>query len=166
MAITTSPRSLTFSSPATYIWATAFVVGNIVLPQLCHMVNLGGKALLPIMLFTLIASARFGIRCGLLTAILSPLVSMAIFGMPSGIMLAAVILKSLLIVGVIGTWKEYKGRFSLLSIPLLVIGYQIVGFAIEGTIFFGFATSWSDLLISWPGALIQMIALWAVTRKM
>lgn len=162
---TAHAKSFTLLSPATYMWTAAFVAGNILLPQICHMVNLGGKAFLPIMFFTLIAAARFGLRCGLLTAVLSPLVSMALFGMPSGVMLAAVIFKSALIAGVIGAWAQSGKPFSIPNIILLVAGYQLLGFALEGLLFFGYATSWNDLLISWPGALIQMAALWAVTRR-
>lgn len=165
MATVSRTEALSLRNTSLYLWATVFTAGNILLPQLCHMVNLGGKAFLPIMFFTLIAAARFGVKCGLLTAVVSPLLSMALFGMPSGIMLGAVIFKSLLIAGVIGFW-QYKGySFNILNIILLVIAYQIIGFAIEGAVFFGYATSWSDLLISWPGALVQMVTLWVVTRR-
>ena len=117
------------------------------------------------MFFTLIAAARFGVRVGLLTAIFSPLVSTLLFGMPSGAMLGAVVLKSAMIACLVGWWAQSGRSFSLLTIVMLVAGIQLAGFVIEGALFFGFAQSWSDLLISWPGVLIQMIALWAVTRK-
>lgn len=158
-------KTLTFATPAIYLWVAAFVAGNVLLPQFCHMVNLGGKVFLPIMFFTLIAAARFGLRSGLMTAVISPLISMALFGMPSGIMLAAVILKSALIAGLIGWWAQSGRRFSIPSIVMLIAGIQLAGFVIEGALFFGYATSWNDLLISWPGTLIQMVVLWAVTRK-
>ena len=59
----------------TYLFAFLFIAGNIVLPQLCHMIPQGGLILLPIYFFTLVAAYKFGLRVGLLTALLSPLVN-------------------------------------------------------------------------------------------
>ena len=63
--------SLSFSNVKTYLFAFLFVAGNIALPQLCHLVPMGGQTLLPIYFFTLIAAYKFGFRVGLLTALLS-----------------------------------------------------------------------------------------------
>jgi len=166
MATVSRSQVLSFKDHSLYLWSALFIAGNVLLPQLAHMVPDGGKIFLPIMFFTLIAAARFGIRCGLLTAILSPLVSAALFGMPAGVMLGACVLKSVLIATAIGLWQYKKLSFSILNIVLLVVGYQIAGFAIEGALFFGYQAAWADLLISWPGALLQMVVLWAVTRNM
>ena len=59
--------SLSFSNVKTYLFAFLFVAGNIALPQLCHLVPMGGPTLLPIYFFTLIAAYKFGFRVGLLT---------------------------------------------------------------------------------------------------
>lgn len=40
--------SLPFGNVRTYLFALLFVVGNIALPQLCHLVPAGGPTLLPI----------------------------------------------------------------------------------------------------------------------
>lgn len=161
----TIAKTLSPGKVSTYLWATAFVAGNVILPQICHAVNLGGKAFLPIMLFTVIGAARYGLTTGLLTAVLSPLVSTAITGMPSGAMLASVIVSSLLIVAVIGTWRELRGTFSILSVIALIAVCQGASFIINGAFIFGFAEAWGNLLMSWPGILIQAVALWAVTSK-
>lgn len=47
--------SLSFSNVKTYLFVFLFVAGNIALPQLCHLVPMGGPTLLPIYFFTLIA---------------------------------------------------------------------------------------------------------------
>ena len=57
--------SLSFSNVKTYLFAFLFVAGNIALPQLCHLVPMGGPTLLPIYFFTLIAAYKFGFRVGL-----------------------------------------------------------------------------------------------------
>ena len=72
-------------SPAqwrTYVFALAFIIGNLALPQLVHLVPKGGLIFLPIYFFTLIGAYKYGFWVGLLTAILSPLANMLLFGMP------------------------------------------------------------------------------------
>ena len=66
----------------TYLAAALFVAGNIVLPQICHLVPQGGLRWLPIYFFTLVGAYKYGWRVGLLTAVLSPAVNSALFGMP------------------------------------------------------------------------------------
>ena len=67
----------------TYLAAALFVAGNIVLPQICHLVPQGGLRWLPIYFFTLVGAYKYGWRVGLLTAVLSPAVNSALFGMPA-----------------------------------------------------------------------------------
>ena len=54
MESTTKLYSLNYTNANTYLFAFVFIVGNVVLPQLCHLVHLGGPAMLPIYFFTLI----------------------------------------------------------------------------------------------------------------
>lgn len=49
----------------TYLAAALFAAGNIVLPQLCHLVQLGGPTMLPIYFFTLVGAYKYGWRTGL-----------------------------------------------------------------------------------------------------
>ena len=53
----------------TYLAAALFVAGNIVLPQICHLVPQGGLRWLPIYFFTLVGAYKYGWRVGLLTAV-------------------------------------------------------------------------------------------------
>ena len=41
-----------------YAYALLFVAGNILLPQICHLIPQGGQMLLPIYFFTLIAAYK------------------------------------------------------------------------------------------------------------
>lgn len=52
--------SLDYSNLKTYFAAALFILGNLVLPQLCHLVPQGGVTLLPIYFFTLIAAYKYG----------------------------------------------------------------------------------------------------------
>src|SRR5574344_937461 len=61
--------ALSLSDYKTYVFAALFVIGNIALPQLCHLIPQGGLMLLPIYFFTLVGAYKFGTNVGLLTAI-------------------------------------------------------------------------------------------------
>lgn len=152
------PHSLSPARPAAWLWAALFVAGNILLPHLCHLVPSGGKIFLPIMLFTVVATVRFGVWCGLITALASPLVSVALFGVPSGAILTAVLVKGMVIALVFGVWREKTGGYTLLSLAGLVVACQLICLPFEGAVLFGFSTSWHDLLISLPGMALQWIA--------
>lgn len=100
----------------TYLAAALFVAGNIVLPQICHLVPQGGLRWLPIYFFTLVGAYKYGWRVGLLTAVLSPAVNSALFGMPAAAMLPVILLKSVLlaVAASLAAWRA--GRVTL---PLL-----------------------------------------------
>ena len=70
-----------YSELRTYVFAMLFVVGNIVLPQLCHLIPQGGLTWLPIYFFTLVAAYKYGWKVGLLTAIASPIINNLLFAM-------------------------------------------------------------------------------------
>lgn len=81
MESTTKFYSLNYTNVNTYLFAFVFIVGNVVLPQLCHLVHWGGPAMLPIYFFTLIGAYKYGFKVGMLTAVLSPLANSILFGM-------------------------------------------------------------------------------------
>lgn len=89
--------SLEYNQLRTYWAVTLFVAGNMILPQLCHLVPQGGIRWLPIYFFTLVGAYKYGWKVGLLTALVSPLVNSALFGMPAVAVLPAVLLKSVLL---------------------------------------------------------------------
>lgn len=74
--------SLPYREAKTYGIALLFVAGNIILPQLFHLIPQGGITWLPIYFFTLIAAYKYGWKVGLLTAVLSPVANALFFGMP------------------------------------------------------------------------------------
>ena len=71
----TAVYSLNYRESKTYAAAALFVVGNILLPQLCHLMPQGGLVWLPIYFFTLVAAYKYGLTAGLLTAVASPVVN-------------------------------------------------------------------------------------------
>ena len=50
--------SLSYKESRTFLFATLFIVGNVALPQLCHLMPHGGLIWLPIYFFTLIGAYK------------------------------------------------------------------------------------------------------------
>ena len=150
----------------TYMFALLFIVGNIVLPQLCHLIPQGGLILLPIYLFTLIAAYKFGFRVGLLTAVLSPLINSALFGMPPVASLPIIMIKGVMLAGA-AAWMANKSKgASLLALIGVVLGYQLVGGLIEWAMTGEIAKALQDWKLGWPGMLLQAVGGWLVLNHM
>lgn len=148
--------SFTYKEVKTYLFAGLFIVGNIALPQLCHLIPGGGLTWLPIYFFTLIAAYKYGIRVGLLTAILSPLVNYLLFGMPTLALLPAILIKSSLLAGAAAYAAHRAGKISILAIVGAVLAYQILGVAAEWIIEGSFFVAVQDFRIGIPGMLVQI----------
>src|SRR5574344_1235390 len=110
------PRNLTFKALETWLLAGAFVAGNLLLPQLCHLIPGGGLIWLPIYFFTLIAAYKFGLKIGLLTAVLSPLANYLLFGMPVPGMLPIILIKSGLLAFAAALVASKTNKLSLLHL--------------------------------------------------
>lgn len=152
--------SLEYSDLKTYLAAALFLAGNIALPQLCHTVRLGGQTWLPIYFFTLIGAYKYGWRVGLLTALASPLLNAALFGMPHPAALPAILLKSVLLAGAAGYAAARSGRASLWLMAAVVLFYQIAGTLGEWAWVGSFHAAAQDFRIGLPGMLVQVFGGW------
>lgn len=140
----------------TYLAASLFVLGNIVLPQFFHLFPQGGVTWLPIYFFTLVGAYKYGWRVGLLTAVLSPLVNSALFGMPPVAALPAILLKSLLLAVTAGYTAFRFKRASLVLLVGVVLAYQFVGTLGEWLMKGNFYLAVQDFRIGIPGMLLQV----------
>ena len=70
--------SLNYNDAKTYLAAMLFVVGNMALPQLFHLIPQGGITWLPIYFFTLIGAYKYGWKVGLLAALFSPVLNLSL----------------------------------------------------------------------------------------
>lgn len=156
--------SLSFSNVKTYLFALLFVAGNIALPQLCHVVPLGGPTLLPIYFFTLIAAYKFGFRVGLLTALVSPMINHLLFGMPAAAALAAILVKSSLLAGAATLAARHTKSISLMALLGVILAYQVVGTAFEWALCGNFFTAVQNFRIGVPGMLIQWFGGYALLK--
>ena len=168
MKATTKIYSLPFWDVKTYLFAFLFIVGNLAFPQLCHLVPAGGPIWLPIYFFTLVAAYKFGLRVGLLTAILSPLLNHWLFGMPALLVLPAILIKSCLLSGIAAWVAQRTRKVSLTGLLVVVLAYQIAGTACEWAICGDFMLAVQDFRMGIPGMLLQLFggfaALKALTR--
>lgn len=158
--------SLGWREMRTYLFALLFIAGNIVLPQLCHLIPQGGLMLLPIYFFTLIAAYKFGFRVGLLTAVLSPLINSALFGMPPAAALPIITIKGVLLAGA-AAWMASKSKgASLLALVAAVLGYQLAGGAIEWAMTGSVASALQDWKLGWPGMMLQAVGGWLILNHL
>ena len=148
--------SFGYTEKKTYLIAALFAIGNIVLPQIFHLVPQGGTTWLPIYFFTLIGAYKYGWKVGLLTALLSPLANHLLFGMPAVTFLPAIWAKS----GLLALAAGYAAhRFNRISIPILiavVLSYQVVGTLAEWWITGSIYTALQDFRIALPGMALQV----------
>lgn len=166
MSTTTKMYTLTLSNVKTYLLATAFIVGNLLLPQLAHIVPQGGLIFLPIYFFTLIGAYKYGIHVGLLTAIFSPIVNNLLFGMPAVEVLPAILVKSVILAIVAAVVAKRFGKVSLLALLIIVLSYQVIGTCIEWIMVQDFGVAIQDFKLGVPGMLIQLFGGYLVLRAL
>ena len=157
MESTVKLYSLPYSSVKTYLTALLFIAGNVVLPQLFHLIPQGGVMWLPIYFFTLIGAYKYGWKAGLLTAIASPLVNSWLFAMPAPAVVPAILLKSVILALAAGFAAH---RFQKASLPLLagvVLVYQVAGTLGEWVMTDSFFAAAQDFRIGIPGMLLQIV---------
>lgn len=166
MTTTAKLYSLRLSNTKTYLFATLFVLGNLLMPQLAHLVPQGGLIFLPIYFFTLIAAYKYGIHVGLLTAVLSPLGNSLLFGMPPTIALPVIIIKSVILAIAAAMFAKHLGKVSFIGILLSILSYQIIGTGVEWTITQNFFLAVQDFRLGGPGMLLQLLGGYFVLKAL
>lgn len=149
--------SLNYTQAKTYLMAAAFIAGNIVLPQLCHLIPQGGFIFLPIYFFTLIGAYKYGWQVGLMTAICSPLFNHLFFGMPPVAVLPAILSKSVLLALAASLAAYQFKRISLMILTGVVLSYQLVGTLIEWAMVGNLVTAFQDFRLGIPGMIVQIV---------
>lgn len=158
--------SLGYAELRTWLIAGAFIAGNILFPQLAHLLPQGGVTWLPIYLFTLVAAYKYGWKAGLLTALLSPTLNHLLFGMPASAMLPAILIKSTLLVLLASYAAHRTGKASLVSLTAVVLGYQLLGSLAEWALVGHFATAMQDFRLGLPGMMLQIFGGWWILNRL
>ncbi len=150
----------------TYLFVILFVAGNVVLPQLCHLIPNGGKILLPIYFFTLFASYKYGLKVGLMTAVLSPLINSLAFGMPVMALLPAIMIKSIVLAFTASFVATKTNRVSIINLLIVVLTYQCAGTLSEWAMTSSFYVAIQDFRLGVPGMTLQILLSYLLLRKM
>ncbi|MBE6220685.1 MAG: ECF transporter S component [Rikenellaceae bacterium] len=145
-----------YNEAKTYLVAAMFIVGNIALPQLCHLMPQGGMIWLPIYFFTLIGAYKYGWKVGLLTAIASPLLNHILFGMPAAAVLVPILVKSTLLALAAGYTASHTRKVSIIFMAAVVAFYQIVGGMAEWAMV-NFDAAMQDFRLGLPGMALQIV---------
>jgi hypothetical protein len=150
----------------TWLFILAFTAGNLLLPQLVHLIPKGGLIFLPIYFFTLIAAYKFGPAAGLCTAFFSPLINHALFGMPPASVLPIILIKSFLLATIAGYVANRYRKISIIHILLVVAGYQLTGSLAEWAITQSAENAMQDLSLGIPGMLLQLFGGFLLLKKL
>lgn len=160
MQTTLKLYSLEYKEAKTYLTALLFILGNVIVPQLFHLIPQGGVIWLPIYFFTLVGAYKYGWRVGLLTALASPIVNSLLFGMPHAAGLPAILLKSVLLAVFAGMVAARFRKASLWMLLSVVLAYQVIGTLGEWAMKGDFYLAVQDFRIGIPGMLMQIFGGW------
>ena len=156
--------ALNYDEAKTYMWATVFVVCNLILPQVFHLIPQGGIIFSPLSLVILAGAYKFGWKTGLLAALASPLVNHLITGMPAWEVMPVMTLKLAVLALVAGFAAQ---RFKTVSLPLLIgviLVSKVIGCLGELAITGGIAATIQDFTVGWPGLLLQVFGAWLILK--
>lgn len=157
--------SLPYSNVKTYLATSLFLLGNLAMPQLFHLMPQGGMVWLPIYFFTLVGAYKYGWKVGVLTSILSPMANSVLFGMPPIAALPAILLKSILLAVVAGYVASHFKKASLGLLIGVVLTYQIIGTLGEWAMKGDFWLAIQDFRIGIPGMLFQVFGGWLFINR-
>lgn len=101
----------------------------------------------------------------MLTAVLSPVINSALFGMPAATGLPAILLKSVLLALIAGYAASYFRRTSLGLLLGVVLAYQTVGTLGEWAMKGDFWLAAQDFRIGIPGMLLQVFGGWLFINR-
>jgi hypothetical protein len=141
----------------TYILSVGLIAGSVLFPYVLHHFYLAGEIFLPIYFFVLIGAYKFGWKVGAITAIFSPLASFVLTGMPMMSILPSVIIKGIILALATGLFTRKQTKLSLLTLSLIVLAYQAIGFAIVYALTQSITISSADVVLGYPGLLLEVI---------
>ncbi len=156
--------SYSYGEARTYWLAMLFAIGNLLLPQLFHLVPNGGMTWLPIYFFTLAGAFKYGWRVGLLTAIASPIANSLLFGMPPVSVLPAILAKSVLLAVGAGFAAQRTKTVSIAILAAVVVFYQFFGSLAEWALTGSLTAALQDVRMGLPGMALQIVGGYAVIK--
>ena len=162
MVANTNLYSFNYNEARTWLWAMAFVVCNMLLPQVFHLIPQGGIIFAPLSFVILAGSYKLGWKTGLLAAVASPIVNHLTFGMPAFGMLQVMTLKLAILALVAGLTAQYFRRMTLPLLVGVVLVSELLGGLGELLLTGGIVNTIADFTIGWPGLLLQILGTYAI----
>ena len=157
--------ALAFNEVRTYLWACVFILSNLVLPQVCHLIPQGGVMLAPLSFVILAGAYQFGWKPALLAAVLSPLVNHYATGMPAWGVLQVMTVKLIVLALVAGLAAQYFRKATLPILAGVVIAAEVFGGLGELALTGGIAATIADFTIGWPGILLQILGTYFICKR-
>lgn len=155
---------LNYDELKTYLWAAVFVVCNMVLPKLFHLIPQGGIIFAPLSLVILAGAYKLGWKTGLLAAVASPLINNLVFGMPEWGVLPVMTLKLAVLALVAGLTAQHFRSVSLLLLISVVLVSEVIGGLGELALTGDIADTVKDFTIGWPGLLLQVFGTYLIVK--
>ena len=156
--------TLNYNEVKTYMWAAIFVVCNLVLPQVFHLIPQGGIIFAPLSLVILAGAYKFGWRVGLIAALVSPLVNHLLTGMPAWNVLPVMTFKLAMLDLTAGFTAQHFKKVTLLLLIGVVLVAELTGGLGELALTGGIEATVQDFAIGWPGLLPQIIGAYLVCK--
>lgn len=157
--------TLNYNEVRTWLWAAVFVVCNMVLPQVFHLIPQGGIMFAPLSLVILAGAYKLGWKTGVLAAVASPLVNNLVFGMPAWGVLQVMMLKLVVLALVAGLAAQYFRSMTIQLLIGVVLASEMIGGLGELLLTGGIDTTIQDFTIGWPGLLLQVIGTYLIVKS-
>lgn len=156
--------TLNYDEVKTYLWAALFVVCNMVLPHVFHLIPQGGIIFAPLSLVILAGAYKLGWKTGLLAAVASPIVNHYLFGMPAWGVLQVMMLKLVLLALIAGLTAQHFRNVTLPMLAGVVLASEVFGGLGELLLTGGIAATVQDFTLGWPGLLLQIIGTYLIVK--
>lgn len=157
--------TLAFNETRTYLWSAVFILCNLVLPQLCHLIPQGGVMLAPLSLVIMAGAYKFGWKPALIAAALSPLVNHYATGMPAWGILQVMTVKLIILALVAGLAAQYYRKATLPILVGVVLTAELLGGLGELALTGGIAATIADFAIGWPGLILQVAGTYLLVKS-
>ena len=157
--------SLAFNETRTYLWSAVFVLSNLLLPQVCHLIPQGGIVLAPLSFVIMAGTYHFGWKPALLAAVLSPLVNHYATGMPAWGVLQVMTVKLIILALVAGLAAQHFRKATLPILAGVVVVAEVLGGLGELALTGGIAATIADFTIGWLGLILQILGTYFLCKK-
>ncbi len=164
METTARLYNLNYDEARTYLWTALFVVCNMLLPHLFHLIPQGGIIFAPLSFVILAGAYKLGWRVGLLAALASPLVNHLLTGMPAWGVMPVMTLKLVVLALVAGLTAQYFKKVSVILLVGVVLASILIGGLGELIITGGLVATIQDVTVGWPGLLLQIVGTYLVCK--